>query len=217
MNQLALLEFPPVVRKMPTGTIVRDAFIEDDCRFWLKRAWGPGPCIAWVGLNPSTADATKDDPTMLREIGFSFRWGFGSLIKLNIFPFITADPAEMRKIMSKGRGYRMELPTALLGMQNDEICAELLTKADMRMAAWGNGATAYEVNDWLYVIAMERDQHTIWGDGVTITDWKCLGTNANGSPRHTLSRGKNRVPDDFVPVPWTPRGATDGAPQRNLP
>lgn len=200
MNQLALLDTPEIARpKFPSGVIVRDALIEDGCRFWLKRAWGPGPCIAWVGLNPSDADGERDDPTMLREIGFSYRWGFGSLIKLNIFPFISSSPAVMRKAR--------ECDALMLSqMQNDEICAELLTKADARMAAWGNGATAEEVENWLAVIAMERDDLTIWGDGIAITDWKCLGTNANGSPRHTLSRGKNRVPDDFLPIPWQPQG-----------
>ncbi len=32
--------------------------------------------------------------------------------------------------------------------------------------------------------------------------WTCLGTNENGAPRHTLARGRNRIPDDATPMPW---------------
>lgn len=210
MTQLALLDAPPIVRKMPTGTIVRDAYLSEGCRFWLKRAWGPGPCIAWVGLNPSTADGEKDDPTMLREIGFSYRWGYGSLIKLNIFPIISPSPAAMRLLLHRHDFHLHNL------MVNDEICADLLTKADARMAAWGNGASVEEVGDWLDVIALERDgDGDFFDDGAPITDWKCLGTNLDGSPRHTLARGKNRVPDDFIPIPWQPRGQSDGTSPRD--
>ena len=84
--QLPLGGPPPRPRTHPPEPIIRSALIEGDYRYWLKRAWGPGPAIAWVGLNPSTADGTKDDPTMQAEIGFSYRLGYGSLVKLKTEP-----------------------------------------------------------------------------------------------------------------------------------
>jgi hypothetical protein len=33
-------------------------------RYRLSRAWGRGPSLAFIMLNPSTADAGIDDPTI---------------------------------------------------------------------------------------------------------------------------------------------------------
>lgn len=45
-----------------------------DCRMYryaLWRVWAQGDgCITFIGLNPSTADENKDDPTIRRCIGF---------------------------------------------------------------------------------------------------------------------------------------------------
>lgn len=45
-------------------------------RYRLWRAWATeGRSALIVGLNPSTADATEDDPTIRREVAFAKRWG----------------------------------------------------------------------------------------------------------------------------------------------
>lgn len=198
LHQLELISdagVPPP--KMPRGLIVRDALIENGCRLWLKRAWGPGPCIGWAGLNPSKADGKREDPTMLREIGFSFRWGFGSLVKVNIFPFISSSPAEMRRWLKNP-----DCPW-MIGL-NAWHCATELSRCEMVMAAWGNGVERMELEAWLDGIAIEREAEMLATDtGRPIANWHCLGTNADGSPKHTLARGIHRVPDDAKPVPWS--------------
>ena len=54
-------------------------------RYRLTRRWGDGGAVAFVMLNPSTADAEKDDPTIRRCIGFAREWRFGRLIVVNLF------------------------------------------------------------------------------------------------------------------------------------
>ena len=71
-----------------------------DCgryRYQLTRQVSPGERAAvFLMLNPSTADATIDDPTIRRCIGFARRWGCGRLTVLNLFAFRATDPAEMK-------------------------------------------------------------------------------------------------------------------------
>jgi len=58
--------------------MLREAKFSEDGRnrYWLSRIWDVNkPCIAFIGLNPSTANAEKDDPTIRRVISFATKWG----------------------------------------------------------------------------------------------------------------------------------------------
>ena len=50
----------------------------------------------FIGLNPSTADETRDDPTVRRCVGFAKSWGYGALCMTNIFAWRDTDPAGMK-------------------------------------------------------------------------------------------------------------------------
>lgn len=77
-----------------------DAFIDGEAcehRYHLWRAWKTGArSVTWVMLNPSTADARRDDPTIRKCIGFAQRWGFGSIDVINLYSFRTPSPAALR-------------------------------------------------------------------------------------------------------------------------
>jgi hypothetical protein len=65
-------------------------------RYRLQREIGQGWKIAvFVMLNPSTADAEQDDPTIRRCIGFAKAWGCGQLIVVNLFAVRATDPKVM--------------------------------------------------------------------------------------------------------------------------
>ena len=66
-------------------------------RYLLTRRAGPGErAAAFILLNPSTADAATDDPTIRRCLGFARRWGCGRFFVLNLFAFRATYPAELR-------------------------------------------------------------------------------------------------------------------------
>ena len=67
-------------------------------RYSLTRKWE-----AWKGtvnfimLNPSTADAQEDDPTIRRCIGFAKAWGYGGIVVTNLFAYRATNPKELKK------------------------------------------------------------------------------------------------------------------------
>ena len=66
-------------------------------RYWLRRRWnGDLPQCTFIGLNPSTADARTNDPTLRRCINFADQWGYGSLLLVNLFALRSTDPRALR-------------------------------------------------------------------------------------------------------------------------
>ena len=49
-------------------------------------------------LNPSTADAEVDDATTRRCIDLSSGWGFGAVVIVNLFGYISTDPKKLNSI-----------------------------------------------------------------------------------------------------------------------
>jgi hypothetical protein len=200
MNQPLLFDLPAAHFRRPSEPIVRDAMVKDGCRFWLKRAWGAGPLIAWVMCNPSNADATRDDPTMLRVMEFSASWGFGSCVVINIIPFISSSPDEALAWAKRADYWMIDgdprTPEWRQWQDNIEACSAMIAAAKTHIVAWGNHADRY-AGAWLQDIAENCNPDDC---ELPPIEWLCLGTNSNGSPRHPLSRGKNRVPPDFKAV-----------------
>jgi hypothetical protein len=77
--------------------LVSGADIEGAYRYSLTRYWAEPPFVAFVMLNPSTADASQDDPTIRRCIGYAQDWGYGGLHVVNLFALRATDPKELLK------------------------------------------------------------------------------------------------------------------------
>lgn len=77
----------------------RTAAISDDgvYRYRLYRSWDLGPVMAFVMLNPSTADGEVDDPTIRRCVKFADREGCRKLVVVNLFAYRATDPAALHK------------------------------------------------------------------------------------------------------------------------
>lgn len=79
----------------------------------------------FIGLNPSTADETEDDPTIRRCIAFAKGWGYDSLCMTNLFAFRSTDPSVM-----------LAEPDPI-GLENDAHLLEMARGAGIVVAAWG--------------------------------------------------------------------------------
>lgn len=119
--------------------------------------------VCWVLLNPSTADAQHDDPTIRRCIRFSKAWGYGRVVILNIFAFRATDPRKM---------YAAADP---IGPDNDKWIYDETSEAPLVVCAWGtHGAHRSRAN--LVVAAL----------GLRKVSLHCLGRTKAGFPRHPL-------------------------------
>jgi hypothetical protein len=98
-------------------------------RYELGREWSVHegkPHLAVIGLNPSTATAELDDPTIRRCMRFARDNGFGGLLMLNLFAFRSTDPAGLT---SPG--------VEPIGPDNDREILAAAREAGMVLAAWG--------------------------------------------------------------------------------
>lgn len=64
-------------------------------RYGLSRIWDDRPPLVFVMLNPSTADADIDDPTIRRCIGFAQALGCGGIIVVNLYALRSTDPSAL--------------------------------------------------------------------------------------------------------------------------
>ncbi|SIT46428.1 conserved hypothetical protein [Paraburkholderia ribeironis] len=88
--------------------------------------------VMFIGLNPSTADETNDDPTIRRCIGYAKAWGYNALCVTNLFAFRATDPTVMLNADDP------------VGPDNDSHLVKLAGGADMIVAAWGNDGSHRE-------------------------------------------------------------------------
>ena len=104
-------------------------------RFALWRQVGEaGRVVCWIMLNPSTASAASDDPTVRRCRGFAQRWGFGWLTIGNLWPRRTPSPAVLRGWV----GQQSRLLLERLLEQNARFVLSMAERADLVVCAWGN-------------------------------------------------------------------------------
>jgi hypothetical protein len=95
------------------------------CRTWryfLRREWSSASKVAFIMLNPSTADETQDDPTIRRCIGYAKAWGYGGLVVGNIFAFRSTDPRGLLTAADPV-GPDNDYWLANIGLGTDTICA----------------------------------------------------------------------------------------------
>lgn len=161
------------------GTVSRGADLSP-CnlyRFRLWRTWDESkPAALFCGLNPSTADATQDDPTIRRCIRFAQDWGWGGLVMVNLFAFRSTDPDAL---------WQSKWPNPI-EEENLEHVRRAVAEAGVCVAAWGAHGLGMRRFWSLHVVGIQPD-------------WRCLGTTKDGGPRHPLY-----IPATTPLQPWRP-------------
>lgn len=157
MNDLTL--FGPVEDDAVKSAVISDC---GTYRYRLSRSWAAGPRMLFVMLNPSTADASIDDPTIRRCIGFAKRQGCGFLQVVNLFAYRATDPDAL-----------LNCPVDPVGPENYRHIKAATEEATYVVAAWGahKSATPAAVS----ILPPRASLIAL-----------CLGRTKSGAPRHPL-------------------------------
>lgn len=132
-----------------------------------------GRGIAWICLNPSTADENQLDPTLRRIQGFSAAWGYTHFVMLNAFAFRATDPTDMKAAADP------------IGPENDHWIAHWSEHVDRVVVGWGEHGT--HLDRHAQVVALLDPQKTF-----------CLARNASGQPKHPLYVAQKTKPVRFA-------------------
>jgi len=149
--------------------IVSDAVFDPTrtYRYTLTRRWkDEGRIISFIGLNPSKATETINDPTVTRCIKYAERCGYSGMHMLNIFAMRSTDPKML---------YRVEDP---VGPENDDYIYSTCKESDLIVAAWGNHS-AYRNREGEVLGLLQKFR--LWS----------FGTTKDGHPRHPLYLAAN--------------------------
>ena len=131
--------------------------------------------IAFVMLNPSTADDQNDDPTIRRCIDYAKRWDYDELLVLNIFAYRSTDPAKLKTVYDP------------VGRLNEKAFKHNLSFVSEVVCAWGNhGSLAVEG-----IPQSIRALHWIQSAGLTPM---ALRITKSGQPAHPLYLPKHLKP-----------------------
>lgn len=115
--------------------------------------------VMFIGLNPSTADESKPDPTLRRCRDFAIRWGFRKMCMTNLFGYRATKPRDMKAQQDP------------VGVLNDETLRRVARTSRCVVAAWGVHGAYMGRGEWVAAV---------------IPTAMCLGKTNDGFPKHPL-------------------------------
>ncbi len=137
--------------------------------------------IAYFGINPSTADAELDDPTVRKWRGFTTRYGGSKFIVGNVFAYRSTDVKVLGCV-----------PVAdLFGPEFMLYTEQIIAEADILVPCWGRLSKLKKQYRHIPTRFLEKLQST----GKPILHF---GKNDDGTPKHPLMLGYDSSPL----IPW---------------
>jgi hypothetical protein len=137
-------------------------------RHWLSRYWGAHQYsyALWIGMNPSTAEANVDDPTIRREINFTRSWGLAGYMKCNVMNYRSTSPKRL-----------LEAGVEPSSPQNIPTILRLAEHADRIIVCYGVLPLCLQAYAEDVVALLDGAGHEPW----------CLGLSRDGRfPKHPL-------------------------------
>lgn len=149
-----------------SGDYLENDAVISDCgkyRYLLRRVWDYERIRAlFIMLNPSTADAKADDPTIRSCVRLCKDNNFGSLEVVNLFGYRATDPDDLLEVED------------LTGPDNYKIIDSAMSRCDLYIYAWGANGLARHGRDMMRGMSSRRPAVF------------CFGVNKDKSPKHPL-------------------------------
>ena len=158
----------------------REAWIEGprrQYRYTLTRQWwdcDKPRMMAWIMLNPSTADANIDDRTIKKCIATGVRLGYQGIIVANLFAYRSTNPDNL------------DLAGDAVGPHNDKAILQVAGQAEIRVVAWGVPLSKFIADRAEAVKELLAD-----------FPLHVVGLTKDGHPRHPV-----RMANPLEPILW---------------
>ena len=134
----------------------------------------PFRALLFVGLNPSLADAGRDDPTLRRLQGFARNWGYHQLVVLNLFGRISASPMALRRCADPVGQHSDRVLTRWFGTWSRSPSCDL-------WLGWGESGCLYRRDQQVLMMLATALALRLQGAPPLV-----IGTTRSGQPRHPL-------------------------------
>lgn len=137
-------------------------------RYRLERTIAmEGPVYAFFGINPSTADASVDDATVRKWIGFCKRWGASRFIVGNVFAYRSTDVSQLATVADP------------FGDEIGDHVTDIINDSDILVPCWGNTTKVPPKLQFAFDVLMDA----LVSSGKPV---RHFGLTKAGDPKHPL-------------------------------
>lgn len=144
-----------------------------------------GEVLLVVMLNPSTAGADANDPTITKLMTLARAWGFSNLWVVNLFAYRATDPRWIRALLREPGP--MGIGSAPIGIHNDEVIRRHAARAQRIVCAWGSQPWAADRAEHVRELLEGLERRSLWA----------LRLSKAGQPWHPLY-----LPNTTTPFLW---------------
>ncbi len=175
VGQLGLFDGEPTIVGVQRSAVFSPC---GNYRYSLTRVWDDTkPRVCFLMQNPSVADDREDDPTVKKCIGFARRWGFGSIVVVNIRAFVATDPTDVGCAAARGMD--------TVGPDNARYVRDAISQCMSLVVACGGDESM-----------LDAARETLAGCDVA-AEISCIGYTKDDVPKHPSRLGYSTPREPF--------------------